>query len=240
MAVDMGRLAAISSTTTVRVTALERIRGFTVKLLVYLKRGEKRCIDIAVTTGKTRHYVHEYLERMQLYGLARKNNAFWRLTDLGDFMADYFIDFLKELKKEIKKERNKEINKERKKESKQIDNRQTTDNQQLDNTSPKPEPKPQRQTLLSLWLLKSPLPDKEKEVVEMLTNHYEETGSKFLYFKTPYELAERLRVNPEQVNEIMMHLSQDRIAYLWKDPKHNAWKVGLYKAFVEVIAKQEP
>jgi hypothetical protein len=228
LAVDMARLTAITSTTTVRVSALERVRGFTVKLLVYLKRGEKRCIDIAVTTGKTRHYVHEYLERMQLYGLAKKRDAFWRLTDLGDFMADYFIDFLKELKKE------------RKKESKQIDNRQTTEEQHLDNTIQKVEPKPQRQTVLSLWLSKSPLPDKEKEVVEILTRHYEETGSKYLYFKTHYELAERLQVSPEQVNDIMMHLAQDHIAYCWHDRSHNAWKVGLYKAFVEVIAKQEP
>jgi hypothetical protein len=228
LAVDMSRLSAITSTTTVRVSALERVRGFTVKLLVYLKRGEKRCIDITVATGKTRHYVHEYLERMQIYGLARKKDAFWHLTDLGDFMADYFIDFLKELKKE------------RKKESKQIDNRQTTEEPHLDHTIQKAEPKPQRQTVLSLWLSKSPLGDKEKEVVELLTRHYEETGSKFLYFKTPYDLAERLQVNPAQVTEIMMNLQQDHVAYHWRDKGHDAWKVGLYKAFVEVIAKQEP
>jgi len=224
----MARLSAITSTTTVRVSALERVRGFTVKLLVYFKRGERRCIDVAVATGKTRHYVHEYLERMQIYGLIKKNNAFWRLTDLGDFMADYFIDFLNELKKE------------RKKESKHLDNRQTTDSQQLNHTIQKVEPKLQRQTCLSLWLAKSPLSDKEKEVVELLTKHYEETGSKFLYFKTPYDLAERLQVNPAQVTEIMMNLQQDRIAYHWRDKGHDAWKIGLYKAFVEVLCKQEP
>ena len=226
MAVDLARLSAITSTTTVRTSALERVRGFTAKLLIYLKNSQRRCCEIAETTGKTRHYVYRYLKNMQTYGLATKNSAFWKLTDLGDFMADYFIDWFKEKRREEKK-------------SRKIEERKKKEETKIETTSPKQGPKPQRQIILSLWLSKSTLSDKEKEVVEMLTKHYEETGSKHLYFKTQYELAERLQISPDQTREVFMHLNQDHVAYCWSDPKFNAWKIGLYKAFVEVLLQQK-
>jgi len=219
------RETPILSTTTssLRVSALERIRGFTVRLLLRLRDNPERCCEVAAAMEKPRAYVHRYLKNMQIYGLTLKSASFWHLTDLGRFFADYFLKHVKELEK-----------------SRKIDERKKKEERKIDETTLKVEPKLQRQTFLSLWLQKSTLPAKEQEVVEMLTAHYQGTGSKFRYFKTVYDLAEQLQISPEQVKQVMMNLTQSRVAYCWKDPKFDAWKVGLYKAFVRTIINQEP
>jgi len=100
-------------------------------------------------------------------------------------------------------------------------------------------PKRLKQISISLWLQSSGLNDAEKEVVEVLVNHYNGTGSKFLYFSDIYEIAERFKIQPDQVNRVFMNLKQDHIVYNYRDRSHNAWKIGLYKAFVQALERRD-
>jgi hypothetical protein len=59
-------------------------------------------------------------------------------------------------------------------------------------------PKNTKQIPISLWLQNSGLDSVEKEVVEVLLRHYNETGSKFILVKNQFELAEKLKANPNE------------------------------------------
>jgi len=191
-------------------TALGRIRGFTVNVLFMLKEGAKRCCDIANESGKGQDYVHQYLKNVRKYGLALKNGCFWELTDSG-------VEFAKYLRILYNNKEYEKIKKERKKER---------------------EKKPLRklkQVSIQAWLLTSTLDDIEKRVVEVLIDHFNKTGSKFKYFNDYYEAAEFFKATPDQIVEAMKHLKQDKIAYPWRDRSLNAWKIALYKDFVEEL-----
>jgi len=97
------------------------------------------------------------------------------------------------------------------------------------------DPKRLKQVSFTLWLQNSSLHDAEKEVVEVLMDHYKRTGSKFLYFRDIYDMAERFKIPPDKVNKVLMNLKQDHIVYNFRDRTHNAWKIGLYKAFIEKL-----
>jgi DNA-binding transcriptional regulator YhcF (GntR family) len=75
----------------------------------------------------------------------------------------------------------------------------------------------------------------EKEVVEMLLKHYNETGSKFILVRDQFELAERLGANPGEILEALKNLRQDNIVYLYRSDIGGYWKVGLKKGFLKVL-----
>jgi len=104
----------------------------------------------------------------------------------------------------------------------------------------KKEPKALKQVRFDLWLQNSSLNDTEKEVVEALTRHYNEIGSKFILVKGQFELAEKFGKNPDMLLEALKRLVQDSIIYLFRSQLEGHWKIGLKKAFVEALQKQEP
>jgi len=205
--------ALLSTTTT-----LGRVRGFTIEVLYHLGEGPRRCCELVEITGKYHDYVYSYLRNMRIYGLAEKTGVYWKLTLLGREFLDYLnIVYNNIIEYGKKKER-------RKKEKRK-----------------KPEswhPKRVKQIRIEAFLRDSRLADKEKEVVEVLVDHYNKTGSKFLYFVDHYEIADRFEMHPDQVNQIFMNLKQDHVVYSFRDRRHNAWKIGLYKAFVEALTLQ--
>ena len=75
----------------------------------------------------------------------------------------------------------------------------------------------------------------EKEVVEMLVNHYNRTGSKFILVKDIYELAEKLNVSPSALPQELKHLRQDNIVYVIKERTMGFWKIGLKRQFVDLL-----
>jgi len=202
-------------------TTLSRVRGFTLELLHHLKDGQKRCCDLVEITGKSHPYVWSYLKRMQNYKLVEKNDGFWFLSDIG-------VNFLKHMNIVY----NNII------EYKQIINRkQTEERQKIDTSFTNVKVKTMRQISISLWLQQTDREQVEKEVVEVLVDHYNKTGSKFLFFKDIYAIAERFKASPDQINQAMMNLKQDHIVYNYRDKGHEAWKIGLYKDFVEALSK---
>ena len=172
-------------------------------------------MDLIELTGKYHQYINRYLKNMQNYGLVEKKGAFWRLTDDGA----YFLEHIESVNNNVVKIRKLE---ERKKKFRR-------------NLKESCAPKRLKQASIHLWLRNSSLDDAEKEVVEVLLDHYSRTGSKFLYFRDLYEIAERFKIPPEKVNRILMNLKQDHIVYNYRDRTHNAWKIGLYKAFLEKL-----
>jgi hypothetical protein len=160
---------------------------------------------------------------MERYGLALKNGDFWFLTDSGvefvkylDVVYNNIIDYRKKVERKSKEDR-------KKVESKQ--------------------PKSSKQIPISLWLQNSGLDSVEKEVVEVLMKHYNETGSKFILVKDQFELAEKLGANPGEVVEALKNLRQDNIVYLFRSDIGGYWKVGLKRGFLRVLEedlKAEP
>jgi len=207
---------ALLSTTT---TALGRVRGFTIEVLYHLQKGQKRCCELVEITGKSHPYVWSYLKRMQNYKLVEKNEGFWFLSDIG-------VNFLKHLNIVY----NNII------EYKQIINRKQTDNQQkIDTSLTNAKKKTVKQIPISLWLRDSDREQVEKEVVEVLVEHYNRTGSKFILVKDQYELAEKCRANPDDIMEALKNLRQDNIIYLIHSDVKGYWKIGLKKAFIEAL-----
>jgi len=165
------------STLTTTSTALGRVRGFSIILLLLLSKGVKRCCELAEETQKSTDYVYSYLKRLQKYGLADISESFWSLTDLGA----WFVEYIK---------RNSAINDIILK-SEQKENRRRTLKEQKENKN--------GQIDIALWSKSTDLSGVEKEVVEVLVNHYNKTGSKFILFRDMYDLAEKIKGSPEAV-----------------------------------------
>jgi len=197
----------------ISTTSLGRVRGFTIELLFELKKGPRRCCEIAEITGKSRPHVYRYLKNMEIYGLTEKNSPFWNLTDLGIS----FISHLETLYDNIIKSR--KIDERKKKESRK--------------KAESYNPKRLKQVPIQLWLQNSSLDDTEKAVVEVLMDHYNKTGSKFLFASGFYELAERLKQNPSLLPQALRKLIEDNIIYVWNLKSGGYMKVGLKKDFIQ-------
>jgi len=212
-------------------TSFSRIRGFSIILLRLLNNHPLRTSEIIEITQKNFHYVIRYLYNLRNYGLIDRNEDFWFLTDLGDSFISYFISYLKSRKnnERIMKECRK--NNERKN-SKKEERRNKTTFTSLE--IPK-----SRQINLSLWMKETNRDEIEKEVVEVLIDHYNKTGSKFIMVKDQYEFAEKLQVNPSDLPKALKNLRQDGIIYVFKDRTFNAWKIGIKKNFLELLEKTE-
>lgn len=211
MAVDYALLSTTS-------TSLGRVRGFTITLLYMLHDGGGRCCDLAGKCGKSQNYVWRYLKNMQKYGLAFKNDAFWFLTDSGvefvkylDFVYNNITDYRKKVERKSKENK------------KKVENNQS---------------KTTKQIPISLWLQNSGLDHAEKEVVEVLLKHYNETGSKFILVKDLFELAEKLKANPSEVLEALKNLRQDNMIYLYRSDIQGYWKIGLKTNFLKILESE--
>ena len=215
-------------------STLSRIRGFSIILLFCLKDGCLRTRDICEKLDKYPQYVNRYLYNLQNYGLVEKVEDFWILTEEG---AD-FIEYLEDVDKRFniirkKYERNKkEIRK--KKERKNIKKEDLL----CAETSIKACRRKTRQIQIEPFLRNCNLDDLEKAVVEVLIEHYNKTGSKFIMVKDQYELAERLNCNPSDLPNALKNLRQDGVIYIFKDKTFNCWKIGLKKQFLEVISHE--
>jgi len=206
-----------ATTTTSTFTSLSRIRGFTIDLLYLLRNEYLRSVEIAKKTGKPANYVRSYLYNMRSYGLAEKRGDLWSLTELG-------VNFIERLDRKNK-------SKTKQKKSK----RRAKVEQKKSKTS---EVKQFKQIPIHLWIQNSSLDDVEKEVVEVLADHYNRTGSKFIHVRDKYELAERCKVNPSALGEALRNLLDDNIIYVFhhrRGPFTGLTKIGLKKAFIQML-----
>ena len=222
----MTELSILSTTST-----LSRIRGFSLTILFCLKDGHLRSSEIYEITGKPCSYVNRYLYNLRKYGLIERVEDFWILTEKGADFIEYYECFVKN------KNRIRKINERLMKVNRKINercNRKKKDSLCAE-TSIKACRRKTRQIQIEPFLRNSNLDDLEKAVVEVLIEHYNRTGSKFIMVKDQYELAERLNCNPSELPNALKNLRQDGIIYVFKDKTFGYWKIGLKKAFLELL-----
>jgi hypothetical protein len=194
-------------------TSFGKIRGFTLQVLQFLARhGEMRVSELCETFQKSPQYLIRYLYNMQNYGLVLNQDCFWKLTEKGALFNSYFEKivekdsiYMKEVRKKL--ERNKKVTILR----------------------------VQKQVSLENWSRNHDLSDCEKEVVDTLIKHYNETGSKYVFFNDPYSFAEKIGFNLDVTKEALQKLRMDNVIYLIRDKTHGCWKLGMKKAFVEAL-----
>jgi len=157
---------------------------------------------------------------MQNYGLIEKHGLLWNLSVLGeDFLSYLSIVYNNIIEYRKKKERKK----------KEVRKKYETS-----------QPKRHKQISISLFLRDSKLDDTEKEVVEVLLDHYNKTGSKFILIKNEYELANKLSKNPQDILQALANLRQDNIIYLMRAHNFPGYhKLGLKRDFVRLLAESE-
>jgi len=212
-------------------STLSRIRGFSIIILECLKDGYLRSSEICEITGKSYSYVCRYLYNLQNYGLIEKVEDFWILTEKGADFLEYYECFVKN-KNRIRKNTERILKVNRK--NTERCNRKKEDSLCAE-TSFKAFRRKTRQIQIEPFLRNCNLDDLEKAVVEVLIEHYNKTGSKFIMVKDQYELAERLNANPSDLPNALKNLRQDGIIYIFKDKTFNCWKIGLKKAFLEAL-----
>jgi hypothetical protein len=170
--------------------------------------------QVAQQTMKKSDYVNVYLKRLRKYGIALKEDEFWFLTDFGEYLCTVLC-------------RDRDRDRDR-----QNTNRTLIEHKQ--NTSRK---RRLFQVSLESWLRDQNPGEAERVVVELLVKHYNETGSKYILARDHYSMAELLRINVEDVVEVLANLRQDHIVYHMRDPTSGWWKLGLIKAFVDGLQK---
>ena len=214
-------------------STLSRIRGFTIELLFLLKDECLTSTEISQRTGKSGNYVRCYLYNMRKYGLVDKELCFWKITILGRKIIEHYIKVNNII---IESKRKQKKSKRRVKESK----RWIREKEDLlcAETSFKACRRKTRQIQIQPFLRNCNLDDLEKAVVEVLIEHYNKTGSKFIMVKDQYELAEKLNCNPSDLPNALKNLRQDGIIYIFNDKTFNCWKIGLKKAFLEAISHE--
>ena len=220
--------ALLSTTSTV-----SRIRGFTIELLFLLKDECLTSTEISQRTGKSGNYVRCYLYNMRKYGLVDKELCFWKITILGRKIIEHYIKVNNII---IESKRKQKKSKRRVKESKRWIRKK--EDLLCAETSFKACRRKTRQIQIEPFLRNCNLDDLEKAVVEVLIEHYNKTGSKFIMVKDQYELAERLNCNPSDLPNALKNLRQDGVIYIFKDKTFNCWKIGLKKQFLEVISHE--
>jgi len=206
--------STISTTTT--SPALARVRGFTVDLLMALNQGPLRTLGICEKTQKPANYVSRYLLNMQKYGLVLKSGSFWNLTVLGESFVGYLHHEI-EIEIEIRN-----LNERKKKEELNV-NEKILRHVEI-------------QSRLDIWNQKNTYSPIEVAVVDYLVSHYNRTKQKFVVIQSRYELAERLNLPKDDVDQALLKLYEDRVAYV-QPVGHSVFKVALYAEFVENLEK---
>jgi len=207
-------LNIISSTTT-----FSKVRGYSIDILYLLKEGMLTSSDIAELTGKYAQFINVYLNRLRKYGMAEKQGSFWKITEEGLYFLTH-LDKIGHIKRQIK----------------QKVNRFKTDVKQKVNTSTQNKPK---QLSIQLFIKNShrSLSDIEVEVVDILLDHYNKTGSKWIYAHAGLlGLAERLKVDYDSLGRALLNLRQDGVIYTWpKLYERQTFKLGLKNAFLKKL-----
>jgi len=147
---------------------------------------------------------------MRRYGLVRVEDYVWHITDMGSSL----------LSLSLRKRRKKEERKNRKRRDKERSIRFGISSLV------------HGQIKLDGWLRDHSLSDCEKEVVDTLISHLNQTGTPFIYLANHEQLGDH---DPRILQAALQRLRQEGIIYLFRDPAFQAWKLGLKKAFVEKL-----
>ncbi len=88
-----------------------------------------------------------------------------------------------------------------------------------------------RQLNLAPYFESETLEEADRNVVVVLSEHFERTGIKFRIFQDQYDLAEAMHISEKQVIPTLRHLREEGCIYFRREAL--GWKIGLMKGFVE-------
>jgi len=222
------QVPAISSTTTAA-----RLRGFTLELLALLKDDVASIFELSEITDRPLKRLRVYLWRLKKYGLIEGDGVFWTASHEGLYVLSLLSSRKKNeeiLSKRLESPPNiKPYSPESCTANSKQGHRSITLRLQFDNTKitvPK-------QLTLEKAFQRFNLNDCEKEVVEVLLDHFNRTGSPFIYLNFIEDL--HLDYSAGILQEAFRKLRQDNIIYIWQDRSMKALKLGLKKAFLEKL-----
>jgi hypothetical protein len=171
--------------------------------------------EVAEKVDRGSNFVRPYLYRLRRYGVVDKDEGMWFLTDFGLYLTSLLCN-----------NNNNNNNK---------SNTRVTQQQHNSNTSQLKKP---RQVSIEAWLCDSNPAAAERGVVDILVSHFNKTGSKFVLVKDHYAMSELLSINVGDVPDVLANLRQENIIYLMRDPTSGQWKLGLKKAFLELLERE--
>jgi len=74
------------------------------------------------------------------------------------------------------------------------------------------------------------LTEYDKQVVEMLSDHYCRTDVKYRLFGDHHEVGETFKIPESELQQTLRHLKEEGCIYVLKTPM--GWKIGLMKGFI--------
>lgn len=223
-------------------TSFSRLRGMTLWIMGILQGGGSvPSWEVAQQTAKSCRYVNVYLNRLRKYGIALKKEEFWFLTDFGEYLCCSLCERERESNNSLSTKNTSNNDKNVSNTNNDVShnrhkyNTSITQGQHKYNTS---LPKKLVQVSIQAWLRDSSPGEAERVVVDMLVKHFNKTGSKFVLVKDHYAMSELLSINVGDVGDVLARLRQENIIYLMRDPTSGLWKLGLKKAFVELLERE--
>lgn len=209
-------------------------------ILILLYAKPMRSAEIAQHLGFTSRYVSSYLSYWKTRGLVEYVNGLWQLTPQGEQLAQQIIARYK----------NQQINEylllaqqiigENVNRAKNNNNIQVTQPQsgqilpfiasKTSQTDPKLERKRKVECLLKA-ISYDKLTDEEKEVLNILLDHYVNWGSTYMYVD---QLIETLQANEAWLMRILRMLQTKHLVYLYQDPRLGT-RVGFSKSLKKLL-----
>lgn len=104
------------------------------------------------------------------------------------------------------------------------------------NTTPTPQKDHTKTTLRQLTLSPFSDPDRsdpELAITNLIITHYNQTKQPFIFIEDWPELCEKLNYPPDEIEQALRKLYQDRVCYIYNNRKYGKRQLRLYQDFIE-------
>ncbi len=209
-------------------------------ILVLLHARPMKSAEIASYLGYTTRYISSYLSYWKTRGLVEYIGGYWQLTPLGETIAQQIIDKYKntQVKEHILLAQ--QIISEQVKPAINSNNIPVTPPEPsrflpfiaVKTSQNSPQQAPESQVACIKQAIRyDKLSDEEKEVVDLLLEHYITWGSTYMYVD---QIMETLHANEVWLMQVLKKLQVKHIVYLYQDPRLGT-RVGFSKTLRKVL-----
>ncbi len=218
-------------------------RSRLVEALIVLLHGKPmKTAEIAQHLGYNSRYISSYLSYWRVRGLFEYVNGLWQLTPKGEQVAQLIISRYQEQRFNEYLMIAKQILGEQVKTAVNDNNTQVTPHSSSRSLSfiagktsqkiPQPDRKYQVECLKQL-INYNELPDEEKEVLDLLLEHYIKWNSTYMYVD---QLIEQLQANEIWLMRILKSLQAKHLIYLYRDPRLGT-RVGFSRSTKKLLGQ---
>ncbi len=218
-------------------------RSRLVEALIVLLHGKPmKAAEIAQYLGYNSRYISSYLSYWRVRGLFEYVNGLWQLTPKGEQVAQLIISRYQEQRFNEYLMIAKQILGEQVKTAVNDNNTQVTPHSSSRSLSfiagktgqkiPQPDRKHQAECLKQL-INYNELPDEEKEVLDLLLEHYTKWNSTYMYVD---QIIEQLQANEIWLMKILKSLQAKHLIYLYRDPRLGT-RVGFSRSIKKLLGQ---